>query len=132
MSELDRYLSTARIKDVKDPLFWWYENRGTYPRLWRMARDYLTIPGKYSLFYSLPYRRKMLASSVAVERVFSKGRLLMSHIRNRLSGDSTRALLCLGAWTKSGFVETLDLKHAASLPDAKDDDQWPEDEFMVV
>jgi len=39
-SELDRYLSTPRIKDVKDPLDWWYGNRGTYPRLWRMARDY--------------------------------------------------------------------------------------------
>jgi hypothetical protein len=46
MSELDRYLATGRIKDVKDPLAWWYENRGSYPRLWRMARDYLTIPGR--------------------------------------------------------------------------------------
>ena len=74
----------------------------------------------------------MLASSVAVERVFSKGRLLMSHICNWLSADSTRALLCLGAWTKSGFVETSDLKHAASLPDAKDDDPWLEDDFTLV
>jgi hypothetical protein len=45
MNELDRYLATHRIKDVKDPLAWWYENRGSYPRLWQMARDYLTIPG---------------------------------------------------------------------------------------
>jgi hypothetical protein len=45
MNELDRYLATHRIKDIKDPLAWWYENRGSYPRLWRMARDYLTIPG---------------------------------------------------------------------------------------
>jgi hypothetical protein len=45
MNELDRYLATRRIKDVKDPLAWWYENRGSYPRLWWMAWDYLTIPG---------------------------------------------------------------------------------------
>ena len=45
MNELDCYLATCRIKDVKDPLAWWYENRGSYPRLWWMARDYLTIPG---------------------------------------------------------------------------------------
>ena len=47
MTKLDRYLSTARVKDIDDPLSWWYENRGTYPRLWRMARDYLTIPGMW-------------------------------------------------------------------------------------
>ncbi len=56
----------------------------------------------------------------------------MSHIHNRLSADPTWALLCLGAWTKSGFVEMLDLKHTASLPNAKDNDPWPEDEFILV
>lgn len=45
MTELDRYLSTPRIKDVEDPLTWWYVNRGSYPCLWHMARDYHTIPG---------------------------------------------------------------------------------------
>jgi len=54
LSELDRYLSTPRIKDVEDPLGWWYGNRGTYPRLWRMARDYLTIPGTFEPSITYP------------------------------------------------------------------------------
>ena len=43
--ELDRYLSAGCIKGVEDPLKWWYENQASYPRLSRMAKDYLTIPG---------------------------------------------------------------------------------------
>ncbi|KAJ7933627.1 hypothetical protein B0H13DRAFT_1592206, partial [Mycena leptocephala] len=35
------------------------------------------------------------ATSVDVERVFSRGRLLLSHVWNRLSAQSTRALMCL-------------------------------------
>lgn len=45
MNELDHYLVMGQIKDINDPLAWWYENRGSYPCLWHMARDYLTIPG---------------------------------------------------------------------------------------
>ena len=31
---------------VDDPIKWWHDNQGSYPRLSRMARDYLTIPGQ--------------------------------------------------------------------------------------
>ena len=48
--KLDRYISSGRIKGVKDPIRWWHENQASYPRLSRMAKDYLTIPGQYSLF----------------------------------------------------------------------------------
>ncbi|KIK02052.1 hypothetical protein K443DRAFT_97641 [Laccaria amethystina LaAM-08-1] len=72
-----------------------------YPRLSRMARNYLSIP----------------ATSTDVERVFSKGRLVLSHIRNRLSVASTRALMCLGAWSRLGLVHDADIKAAAILPD---------------
>ena len=67
---------------------------------------------------------------VAIEHVFSKGRLVISHIRNCLSAQSTRALImmCLGYWSKLGFVRLEDLKAGASLPDVKDeetsDDDW--------
>ena len=49
MMKLDHYLKSAHVKNVKDPLKWWFENHGTYPRLSRMARDFLTIPGEFLL-----------------------------------------------------------------------------------
>ena len=69
----------------------------------------------------------MIATSVNVERVFSKGRLVLSHIRNRLTVASTRALMCLGAWSKLGLVRDADLLAAATLPEVKED----EEEFNV-
>ncbi|RXW23667.1 hypothetical protein EST38_g2184 [Candolleomyces aberdarensis] len=48
LEELRRYLNERVEKKVKDPLRWWVEHKNTYPRLWRMARDYLTIPGTLS------------------------------------------------------------------------------------
>jgi hypothetical protein len=63
----------------------------------------------------------MIATSVDVERVFSKGRLVLSHIRNRLTVASTRALMCLGAWSKLGLVRDADLLAAAALPDVMED-----------
>ena len=57
------------VKNVKDPLKWWYDNHFVYPSLHRMALDYLSIP----------------ATSTAVERVFSQGRHLLPFMRNNLS-----------------------------------------------
>lgn len=48
-SEIDIYLSLA-AESVKDPLKWWTDNTQIYPNLSRMARDYLSIPGKSNLF----------------------------------------------------------------------------------
>lgn len=47
LTELDHYLKSARVKSVKDPLQWWVDNRASYPRLFRMARDFLLIPGEF-------------------------------------------------------------------------------------
>ena len=38
--ELDRYLKSAQVKDIKDPLHWWMNNQDSYPRLLWMARDF--------------------------------------------------------------------------------------------
>ena len=46
LMELDHYLKSARVKNVKDPLKWWIMNHASYPRLSRMAIDFLVIPGK--------------------------------------------------------------------------------------
>jgi hypothetical protein len=58
-----------------------------------------------------------IATSVDVERLFSRGRLILSHVRNRLSAQSTRALLCVGLWSELGLVESEDIIHVSKLPD---------------
>jgi hypothetical protein len=45
-----------------------------------------------------------------VERVFSQGRIVLSHLRSRLSVQSTRALMCLGVWSRLGYVNDTDIK----------------------
>ncbi|KAF5319422.1 hypothetical protein D9619_008796 [Psilocybe cf. subviscida] len=103
--ELDAYLEEKTEKKVKDLCRWWYEQRATYPRLYRMALDYHTIP----------------ATSVDVERVFSEGRIVLSHLRNHLSVQSTRALMCVGVWSKLGYVKGSDIKKVVSqTPPLKD------------
>ncbi len=69
----------------------------------------------YSLFIIFQkVSRLILATSVDVERVFSTGRLLLSHIRNRLSAQTTRALLCLNNWSKLGLVKEDDVLQVAA------------------
>ena len=41
----------------------------------------------------------LLATSVDVERLSSRGHFLLSHVHSRLSAQSTHALLCLGYWS---------------------------------
>lgn len=67
-----------------------------------------------------------------MERVFSKGRLLLSHVRNRLTVDSTRALLCLGTWSKLGYVNKEDLLAAAMLPEVKEGEEDLPDDFDLI
>ena len=57
-----------------------------------------------------------IATSVDVERVFSQGRIVLSHLRNRLSVMSTRAVMCLGVWSCLGYVKDSDIKAAVTLP----------------
>jgi len=45
-SEINKYLRKP-VENVKEPLKWWVANRHVYPNLYRMALDYLSIPGTY-------------------------------------------------------------------------------------
>jgi hypothetical protein len=48
-----------------------------------MALDYLSIPGTFLSIHHIFYHVEFIAAtSVDVERVFSKGQLLLSHVRN--------------------------------------------------
>lgn len=88
LDELSRYLNSDP-EHVDDVLKWWWERRNTYPRLSRMALNYLTIPGKVHFILFEPATKFKLATSVDVEQIFSRGRLLLSHVRSRLSAQST-------------------------------------------
>jgi hypothetical protein len=132
--ELARYLSTDP-EQVKDVLLWWHEHEAMYPRLSRMALDYLTIPGK--AFGRLPDVILIVdcqtATSTDVERVFSQGRILLSHIRNRLSSQSTRALMCLGSWSRLGFVKDKDIFAVTVEPEVEgDEEELPEGWDAIV
>jgi len=91
-----------------------------------MALDYHSIPDKhwYISFYQFQLLKPKIATSVSVERVFSQGRLVLPYIHNRLSSESTRALLCLSDWSLRGFMLNHDVTSAAVLPDV--DGEEPE------
>jgi hypothetical protein len=58
--------------------------------------------------------------------VFSQGRLLLSHIRSRLSVQSTSALMCLGVWSLLGYVSDSDVKAVIILPELRADEDEDE------
>jgi len=96
-NEIQEYLSHP-VENVKDALKWWVENKYVYPKLHRMALDYLSIP----------------ATSTSVERVFSQGRHLLPFARNSLSPSSIRAFLCFGSWSRCGLVVLDDVVAAVT------------------
>lgn len=79
--ELQRYLHDKCAPEKTDVLRWWSEHEKIYPILAQMARDHLSI----------------MATSVPVERLFSKAGLLDEPLRNALKEDIFRALLCINA-----------------------------------
>jgi hAT family C-terminal dimerisation region len=105
-AELQEYLATPVDPSARDALKWWYDHRFRFPRVSRMARDYLAIP----------------PTSVEVERVFSRGRILLSHLRNRMSPQTTRKMMCLNSWFKVNIIKTDDaLSAIRQAPDVVED-----------
>ena len=127
LDELQRYLAMD-VEDVKDALMWWYERRTAFPRLSRMARDYLSIPGKFyfSISWSLSLITFLIATTVDVERVFSHGRLILPHVRSRLAVQSTHASLCVGIWSALGLVRDGDIKTVLG-PELEEENELPVD-----
>lgn len=82
----------------------------------------------YVIYYHIKARilTSFVATSVDVERVFSQGRLLLSHVRSRLSVQSTRALMCLGSWSIRGFVKDFDIRAVTVCPEVARNDSEEE------
>lgn len=121
--------------DVVDAVAWWYDHRKAYPHLSCMALDYLTIPGLcFTLHSCLPFILTSVyspkATSVDVKHIFSHGRLLLTCVRNHLSAQTTRSLICLRYWIPLNLVKTSDiLKDISKMGDVLDgeEDQEMED-----
>jgi hypothetical protein len=73
-----------------------------------------------------PHSTFLLATSVGVERTFSKGRILLSHVRNQLSVQSTRALMCLGVWSLWGYVRDKDINSVTALEEIVGEERMEE------
>ena len=71
----------------------------------------------HTLFLTTNTLATFLATSVDVERVFSQGRIILSHLRSRLSVQTIRALMCVGEWSRVGYVMAGDFKMAVVLPE---------------
>ena len=103
-----------------------------------MAFDYLSIPGSFLSESCYGFTDMYLillitvATSVDVERTFSRGRLLLSHVRSRLNVQSIRALLCLGAWSLMGLVKDKDVLDVTRMPDLKAQEEDSEVEVVAV
>jgi hypothetical protein len=54
---------------------------------------------------------------------------LLSHVHSRLSVQSTHASMCLGIWSRLGYVKDSDIKAVVVLPEVPVDEE--EEELAV-
>ena len=78
-TELDSYLNENCLKNDKDVIMWWEENKNKFPLLFQLSLKYLCIP----------------ATSCASERVFSKAGEIVSAKRSRIKPNHVNNLIFL-------------------------------------
>jgi hypothetical protein len=106
----------------------------------RASREWLLIICQYqvrtycqsNIGILTSYANIYVATSTDVECVFSQGRLLLSHVCNSLSSQSTRALMCLGNWSKLGLVKNKDIYAVTMLAEVDGDEEVLEDGWDII
>ena len=86
-NELDEYLRIEPIDLDADPFDWWRINATSFPRVAKLAMQYLHAP----------------STSVASERLFSIAGRAYTPLRNRLKGNHAEMLLVLNANRERGM-----------------------------
>ena len=81
-NEVNKYWNSSEAAEDIKPLEWWKTHSTEYPNLSKLAIDYLCIQ----------------ASSVPCEQLFSIAGQVLCKSRNRLTGESVRACICLRSW----------------------------------
>ena len=74
-------------EEAEDLISWWISRKGKWPRLYRMAIDFLTIP----------------AMSSECERCFSVAKLQISSQRHRQHFATMKSCQCLKNWARMGM-----------------------------
>ncbi len=77
---------------VRDPLVYWHEKQLQYPRLSRMAPDFLTIQ----------------PMSAECERLFSAAGQMVTPLRSRLEAHVIGICQVLRSWLRAGIIRDLD------------------------
>lgn len=91
--EYDAWLADKADKTHPQDVFqYWYERRYKYPRLSRMALDFLTIP----------------AMSSECERLFSSAGRMMTQQRTSLAAAMVSMCQALRSWYRSGIARDMD------------------------
>ncbi|QRV95762.1 Zinc finger, BED-type predicted [Ceratobasidium sp. AG-Ba] len=89
--ELLDFLRGKYPYDGGDVLVWWKKHEVYFPVLSKVARDILAIP----------------ATSVSVERIFPRCRLVMSEYRHRMSVQTAREIVTCNSWLQAGLSAHL-------------------------
>ena len=82
--EIQAYFELPQ-RPVADPLLWWIVRKDEYPRLAKMALDYLTIP----------------STACECERCFSRTKLTIGTQRHSLRAETIEILACLKIWIRN-------------------------------
>jgi hypothetical protein len=92
--EYQHWISNHESGDaqVRDPLAYWHEKRFKYPRLSRMALDFLTIQ----------------PMSAECERLFSAAGRMVTPLRSRLEAQVIGTCQVLRSWLRAGIIRDLD------------------------
>ncbi|KAF6528009.1 hypothetical protein HZS61_008311 [Fusarium oxysporum f. sp. conglutinans] len=104
--EYQHWISNHESGDaqVRDPLAYWHEKRFKYPRLSRMALDFLTIQ----------------PMSAECERLFSAAGRMVTPLRSRLEAQVIGTCQVLRSWLRAGIIRDLD-PFFVSVAEEKDD-----------
>ena len=89
--EIAEYLGEKVLTRNSDVLTYWKSKEVQWPRLAKMAKDFLAPT----------------ATSASSERVFSSGRDLLGITRYRLLPETMEAAICLRSWQRSGLLSLL-------------------------
>ncbi len=92
IDEFQIYLLSPTVDVEVDPLQWWKINQYQFPRLSKMAMDYLSIP----------------STSVPSEECFSISKNLITDKRNCLAGKTIRSCMCLKSWLTGPLSNLFD------------------------